>query len=306
MKNNILIDTDMGYDDIMAILMLCLCPTVKIKGITTVNGVSGVPAGTMNLRSIFNFLKIRIPVVPGRNNALVEKTNRFPAIDILRAENLKLLPNICIPKFKRQPCQNLKAEDYIYKETIRGNISIIALGPLTNIAMTILKYKDEFCKNIREIIVMGGGINKGNVPSQFPIEYNIFLDPEAANIVFKSKIKIRMVGIDAISNAPAFSSFIKSVKRIKTSNLKARIIKDILINNQSDFDYFYDPLTAYVFLNPSIITNRLNSSIRIILSGQKRGQTMIRNNLNKNVEIVMNVDERKFYRYILKLLKNKC
>lgn len=294
----------MGNDDIMAILMLLSSPCVIIKGITIVNGVSSVPKGTLNLKNIFNVLKIKIPIVPGHENALVEKINKFPTRDRVRAEKLRLLPSFPTPTVdKYRSFNRLKAEDFIYNKTRNGNISVIALGPLTNIAKAILKYGDSFCKKIDELFIMGGGLKKGNVSSKFPIEYNIFLDPEAANIVFKSKIPTKMIGADSTSKTPVSDDFVKKVRQMKTINFKSQLIKEIILNNNSDFNYFYDQLTACIFLNSSIITENIKCSIKVELNGKNRGQTTIKNSLDKNVEVVMDVNSKKFYKYILNLFK---
>lgn len=301
-KKTIFIDTDMGNDDIMAISMLLLSPIVNIKGISLVNGVSSVNKGFNNLSEILDYYNIDIPIAKGSRKAIVETRAKFPLRDRLRAENLSLLSSLPLNSKEKLLSQTLSVEDFIFEKTSDKETSLITLGPLTNIAKTIIKYKVRFTRNLKEIIIMGGGINKGNIPPLNISEYNIFLDPEAAGIVFNSGTKITMIGIDAAKKIPATKIFTRRVEKINPKNKMGKIIREIIINNDRDFDYFYDPLAISVFLNKEVIIKRIRCGIEVLLKNSNRGKTIVNKSMTKNVNVIQEINSNKFYKSISELI----
>lgn len=318
MKKIIFIDTDMGNDDLIAICMLSLSKKFSIKAISTVFGVSRAKQGAINLKRILIYTKQKIPVFNGKSQA--SKTGwkaKFPPKDCLRANQLTLLINLSIPKYP----ENIvnfgsidKFYDLIQKQSQK--IVLVCLGPLTNIAYLANKYQEKFTNKIDKIYLMGGAIKvPGIVPPLYKSEYNIFLDPEAAKTVFKLNIPIIMVPIDATKFVPAMPKLIKNKKTRKLLknfyselNLKqpknkiSQIIKELILNNQYDFNSFYDPLVAATMEKPKIIKQCQSGSIDIILKGKNRGQTTLTNKLNKNILIVTKINPLKFYQLTLSLL----
>lgn len=291
MKNKIFIDTDMGLDDVIAIAMLLSCSEYEITGFSTVNGVSKAHIGANNLMSLLKNLKLKIEVMSGSENALLEKNTSFPIIDRLRAENFFINKNT-----SKSYINNPKIEDYIYTKFEQKQI-LITFGPLTNIALTILKYGDKFSQQVKRIYLMGGGINFGNVPNTSS-EYNIWLDPEAAKIVFESGIPITMVGIDSTLKAPASQNFKSKIIKASPKNKLAKLIQQIVAYNQNDFNYFYDPLLSAIIINKKIIKIKKDCSITVSL-GNERGRTKILSSGSRNVEIVMDVNSDLFYENLL-------
>lgn len=302
-KEKILIDTDMGNDDVMAISILLLSPLVQIGGISVVNGVANSKEGLNNLSRILSYCDENIPIIQGAKRALVEKNAQFPKRDRQRAEQLALLSSLQIPRKRYRSINSSEAiEEFIFRKACEERLTILALGPLTNIAKVIKKYGDSFKRKIRKIVMMGGSITKGNVPPLRLAEYNIWIDPEAAQTVFTSGIPVTMVGIDATDFVPATIAFKEKVRKIKPKDAQAKIIKEIIVNNDSDFDAFYDPLAALVLLDPSIVTKKLDCAIDIVLSGTGRGQTFAINTRPKNVAVILKLESNKFYKVILDLL----
>ncbi|HET9946998.1 MAG TPA: nucleoside hydrolase [Patescibacteria group bacterium] len=294
-KQNIFIDTDMGNDDIMAISQLLFYSSINIVGISVVNGVATKTSGYENLQTLCNYLKVTIPSKLGYQKAISEKDASFPSRDITRANNLTLLKSLKLKKLKNQKKINKSVEKFIYENVIQNTATILTLGPLTNLAKTIEIYGEKFTKNVKQIVMMGGGINRGNVSPNFLTEYNIYLDPEAAQVVFSSGIPIIMVGIDATSYAKITNKFIDQIKTFNPKDKRAKIIQEIIINNDNDFNAFYDPLTAYLLKDDSIITKRLECSILVSVKGKNRGQTIPIVSKNPNVTVVMKVNPSKFY-----------
>lgn len=300
MKKNIFIDTDMGNDDIMAIAYL-LARNVSLVGISTVNGVATERNGINNLSAIQKYLKTQVPTCAGSSIALIEKKAAFPLYDSQRANDLTLLKALPIKK-SRTKQRDLDVEEFIFNKTANRKTIILALGPLTNIAKTIQKYRNVFTGNVKEIFVMGGGLKRGNVLAQFIAEYNIFLDPEAAQIVFTSGIPITMIGIDATDYVPATKEFTEKVRQIKPQSREAKIIKEVIINNTNDFSFFYDPLSVFLLMNPQAIQERKQTGITVKLEGKNRGQTVL-DMMRSNVNVVFSVDAQNFYSDLLKILE---
>lgn len=294
---HILIDSDVGMDDIAAIMLLIGCG-VKIDGISTVSGVARAKIGAENLSAIFDYLNLNIPISIGSETALKQSPVCFSENDRKRSEKLNFLRSL-IKRGKQVQSGNV--EDFIF-ENLGEKGTLIALGPLTNIAKTIEKYGEKFTKKIDALFLMGGGIYKGNVPPEKIAEYNILLDPKAAGIVFESGIKITMAGVDAASYVPANNDFKNKVKKVRCKSKFSEITKRIIEFNDGDFSYFYDPLLSAVYLEPSLITKRINFAIKVKTRGKNRGQTIIDTNERENVEAILEVDSDKFYSFILQTI----
>lgn len=292
MKQQIFIDTDVGLDDIIAITMLYKSGKFKITGFSTVFGLTRPNIGKDNLESLLDKLNISIPIIAGYSTSIRREGKAFPDIDIERSENYFGVKKV-------QKVQNNCIEDEIFKMFDTPQ-DLITLGPLTNIAKTIQKYGSDFTVNVRKIVMMGGGLNSGNVPGKLA-EYNIWLDPEAANIVFASKIPIVMIGTDATLFVPATKEFKSKVLQIQPNNSASKIIKKVIIFNDSDFSYFYDPLLSAILLDDSIILNKRLASIRVDLARQ-RGRTTTTKDSLKNVAVPMSIDAEKFYDLLFKII----
>jgi len=293
----IFIDTDMGLDDIIAIAML-ISSGLEITGISTVNGVSAPQVGAKNIKKILDYLGIDIPICVGEYQKVSESMISFPSIDRKRAENLDFLDYLDIKI--NTVSDNRNIEDFIY-ESLAIDTTLVCLGPLTNIAKTLVKYGSLFEKKVKRIYIMGGGIKYGNVPGKL-VEYNIALDPEAAKIIFKSKIPACIVGIDATRNVPAGKDLKKMIERVKTKNKLSKIIKDVIIKNKSDFIYFYDPLLSSIVIDSSIIKKAQEYILDLILKGKERGRTRSQKTQNGNIQAITEVNPNSFYKLLFRII----
>lgn len=287
---NIIIDTDMGVDDIIAINLLLNNPKINVKAISTVKGVADLNTGTQNLARLLTWLgKITIPIYKGFKPP--KQKVDFPKIDRQRANNLALLKTLSLPKFPSKKICIRKLNNYLSCPT-----SLLCLGPLTNIAK-IIKNSTNFNKNIKEIIIMGGAVFKpGNIPPNYLCEYNIALDPTAAKIVFASGLPITLVSTDTTKQAPAKNKeFIRLVLSTSPQTKTGEIIKTIIINNRRDFIDFYDPLAAAILVNPKLVTASKKINLTIISDGQTIGQF----NENGNINLVTKINKQAFYKLLI-------
>lgn len=191
----IIIDTDPGIDDAVAILLaLAAKDELDVVALTTVNGNVGVEQVTENAFKILD--------IAGRNDIPVYKGNGKP----LMRENDHCeefhgddgLGNLGMETTGRTP-EEESAVDFLIRKVReeKGEITLLPIGPLTNIAEAVQK-DPEFVKNVKEVVIMGGAEHGGNMSPH--AEFNFWTDPEAAKIVMAAGFeKVTMIGLDATS-----------------------------------------------------------------------------------------------------------
>lgn len=189
------IDTDTGVDDAAALLVACRLPEIEIVGVSAVNGNTNLANTYRNSRDVLALAgRADIPVYKGAAEPLVVLAE---SADDFHGRNG--LGDVTLPP-SPAPHQTTEAGEALRQalQKYGRELRLVAVGPLTNIARLLLKHPDV-AENIGELLIMGGAVNGGNVtPSA---EFNIYADPEAAEIVFKSGIQIKMFGLDATTEA---------------------------------------------------------------------------------------------------------
>jgi purine nucleosidase len=186
----VIIDTDPGADDAMAILLALNSPELEVKALTVVAGNVTAKQGLENALKLVSLAsRCEIPVAPGVQHPLFQK--------LITAEywhGANGLGNIELPPAKCQADSRF-APDLIIELVHKypHEITLLPVGPETNIALAILK-DPSIVPLVKEVIVMGGSISGGNVNAS--AEANIYNDPEAAQIVFNAGWPLTMVGLD--------------------------------------------------------------------------------------------------------------
>lgn len=224
MKRKIIIDCDPGHDDAIAILLAAANPNIELIGITTVAGNAEVEKTTINALKICEIARIEhIPVAKGVGQPLVRIRETAPDIHGDSGMDGPILP---------LPTKTIISEhgvDFIIRELLEseGDITLVPVGPLTNIALAMRK-EPLILTKIQEIVIMGGGRFGNKTPAA---EFNIYVDAEAAKVVFESGVPITMMGLDLTHQAMA------------TNEIKARI--SAVNNRVADFvvellDFFSD------------------------------------------------------------------
>ena len=244
---DIIIDTDPGYDDFLALMLAIKSGMFKIHAITTVAGNTTIENTTRNTRYILSLLKREdIPVYSGAEKPLARdllqsSVHGEGGLGNLRPRNEANLTHDAVEKIlsiiEKNPNQ----------------LKLITLGPLTNIAKAI-RQKSEIMSQVQEIVIMGGAIKvPGN--ANRVAEFNIFVDPEAADIVFRFPVKKTLIPLDACMNV---KMRVSDFERIKDPVLREPIVSMMtvcikLISEKDGIDaaQMYDPLTVYSLMNPS-------------------------------------------------------
>lgn len=189
-KRPIIIDTDPGIDDALAIAIALFSDELDVKLITTVAGNVGLDKVTYNaLRLLKYFEREDIPVAMGADSPLIR-----PYEDASNVHGKSGMEGF---DFEEPTISAIKenAVDAMRKVIMESAepVTLVPIAPLTNIAL-LLKTYPEVKKNIREIVMMGGSASRGN--KGVMSEFNVALDPEAAHMVFHSGVKLTTVGLD--------------------------------------------------------------------------------------------------------------
>ncbi len=188
-KKKIILDCDPGHDDAIAIMVAGLHEKLNLLGITVVAGNQTYENVTNNALKICNYLDINVPVYGGMKEPLIRK--QIVASDFHGKTGLD---GIKLPETEKKLSEghgvNFIVDTLMESE---GGITLVPVGPLTNIAMA-LKLVPEIKKKIEKIVLMGGSYTGGNATPY--AEFNIYADPEAAHIVFSSGVPVYMMGLD--------------------------------------------------------------------------------------------------------------
>ena len=277
MKNKYFIDTDTASDDAVALLMALEWDNVEVLGISIVSGNMSVEQGSINARYTVELCKKDVPVYVGADAPLVKKREHadwFHGPDGMGNMNY--------------PEPKLKETDDDFIEVLNNHINqypeeitLVTLGPLTNIANFINKYPESFLK-LKNIVIMGGASNTvGNVTPA--AEYNIWCDPEAADIVFKSKHHdIAMVGWELCrGEANLTEEEMELAYGFKTEKADFTIDcnKHALDSSQNWLGDpglgLPDPVAMAVALNPDVTTKASRHNVQVVIDGPARGMTIV-------------------------------
>lgn len=207
-KRPIIIDTDPGIDDAVALAIALHEKTLDVRLITTVHGNVSLDKVTRNALKLLHFFNKEIPVAAGSERPLLR--------EVIDASTIHGESGMDGYQFE-EPDDRLLTKEHavnaMYKEIMGSDdkITLVPIGPLTNIALLIRLYP-EVINHIKEIVLMGGSASRGNAS---PVaEFNILADPEAAKIVFHSTIPITMLGLDIGDKAKIYNQDSMTIKEL--------------------------------------------------------------------------------------------
>lgn len=303
-KQKIIIDTDPGHDDALAIMLIVKSGLFDVLALTTVAGNSTIQNVTRNATYILDLLGRRdIPVFAGREKPLKR--------DLVQADVHGSSGLDGVDRSKVKLTVGHDAPEHIISliNEYAEKVTLLTLGPLSNIARAFQK-DTTLSSKINKIVIMGGAIdvpgNKNRVA-----EFNMFVDPEAADIVFKAKVPKVLIPIDVCNNLPLFLS---DFKKLKGSSLHQPImdmmrqfIAGIKKYEGTKGALVYDAVAAYYLLNPKAFVTK-PMDIAIETKGEyTRGMTVAEKRISEkkmyNVEVVIKVNREKFVRDLINILR---
>lgn len=247
MNKQVIIDTDPGLDDALAILFALGCGQFDVLGLTTVAGNIGLGRTTGNAGGLLAVMgRGDIPVIRGADIPLTRELQDLVAI-VHGADGLK---GVSLPKPLSAPLDD--APGWIARTLAAaepGSIDILALGPLTNIAHMLTEYPDVVDR-IGEIIVMGGTINEpGNSgPSS---EFNFASDPEAVSVVLGSRAKVTIVPLDVTRKVRASLDYVNALPDTTHGRLAKELLTAYLQDGRQSRP-LHDPCVMLMAIDPSI------------------------------------------------------
>ena len=253
--HRIIIDTDPGVDDAIAILLALRSPELKVEAVTPVAG--NVPLD-FTLPNAMKLLELAgrsdIPVAAGARSPLVRTL-----VTAKYVHGNNGLGGVELPAPKMRPVNETAPE--LIRRIVRaspGEISIVAVGPLTNVALA-LRADPGLAQMIRSIVVMGGSLSGGNITPA--AEFNFYVDPEAARIVFDSGVPLTMVGLDVTNKALVRQEHLKILDSVKTPvcDFAAKILRATMARWSKDGGQtvaLHDPLTVASMIDPEILKLR--------------------------------------------------
>jgi len=250
-KRNIIIDTDPGGDDALALAMVLQNPEINILGITTTYGNVPLKKTTVNALRILNYFnRLDIPVIQGADKPF--KGTAMTAEDFHGQDGMG---DTTLPSPNDKPLK-INAIDFLYKSIManKNNITIIALGPLTNLATLFIKFPDVM-QYINSLVIMGGTLDIPAVTRYG--EFNFFNDPLAQSIVLKSSVKKFLASLDVTNKV--FLNEKEIVKYKNTRTRGGRFLYDtsrFWKKNLSENEPFilWDPVGIGQFLAPELFT----------------------------------------------------
>jgi purine nucleosidase len=291
MKRKILIDTDPGHDDAMALMLAVASPELDVLAVTTVCGNSTIENVTRNARYVLAALgRSDIPVYSGAARPLRRKLIQAvvhgesglagidPTIDVsLSSDAVERM----LALIKANP----------------GTITLVAIGPLTNVAQAIKKDPQTIAL-LAELIIMGGAIaapgNKNRVA-----EFNMFVDPEAAAIVMDFPVKKTLVPLDACNHVQMYMDDVALLHESPAKTMLAAMFGPYIAGLQADEGtsgaLMYDVLTIFYLLDPAAcLTADYNIQVETT-SELTRGMTVadrrkVPDGALPNATVVMDVD----------------
>jgi purine nucleosidase len=294
-----LIDTDTASDDAVALVMALRYPDVQVEAITVVAGNVPLEQGLQNALYTVGLCHVEVPVYRGLAAPILRPLET--AQDIQGQDGMG---DIGLPLSGGIPASS-HAVDAI-RETINsypGEITLVALGPLSNIALALL-LDPTLALKVKECIIMGGTAKGvGNIN---PVaEFNIWVDPEAAKIVFASQMPITMVDwFTSTEYASISPSEAKTLRSIGTP--LAKFCVDIQSSHMSDTGFVIaDPIAMAIALDRGVATEikRLFVDIETV-SAISRGQTVVDHlGLTKqqpNADVVLSASHERFFEILLK------
>jgi inosine-uridine nucleoside N-ribohydrolase len=274
----VIYDTDPGVDDAMALLFLEYSPDVDLVGITTVLGNHTIETTTRNALFLKDYFDIAAPVAQGAGRPLVLEPTLPPTY--VHGENG--LGDIPLPLVITSKVHELPAHEFIIR-TVRdnpGEISIVAVGRMTNLALA-LREDPEIASLVKEVIIMGGAFGyRGHSGNVTPVaEANIVGDPHAADEMFAAAWPIVVVGLDVTQEAVMSTAYLERLR--DAAGRTGQFIWDI----SRFYETFYlnatglpgipvhDSSAVAYLLDPSLFTTR-GGPLRVVTEGIAIGQTI--------------------------------
>lgn len=310
----VIVDTDPGNDDALALLMAIFNPRLAVDAVTVCPGNMGIEGYDQQVRNALYVVDLagksgKVPVYRGMAHPILSRP--YPVATFIHGKYGLGEVEVTQTRQKVEPEHAVDAMRRIVNGS-PGEVTILALGGLTNVAMAMLR-DDEFTRNLRGIIFVGGKYaSPGMAPS-----YNVLVDPEAADVVVRSGVKLTMVG-----DASRRDSVLVEADYDKASTINTKLARFFIASNalRRTYEMKYrgaagsinaDPLAVAMAADPAIGQKYMSVAMKVELEGQyTRGLIVYGEDIYSghpvppgNVDLCIAADSAKFKEMVFETLR---
>ncbi len=299
-KTPIILDTDSGIDDAVAIAAALFSPEIDLQLITTVAGNVSVEKTTRNALQLLHFWQADVPVAQGAAMPLTR-----PLRDAASIHGESGMDGYDFPAHDRQTL-NVPAFQAMYERLMASPepLTLVTIGPLTNIALLLTHYPACTAK-INRLVMMGGSAGRGNFTPN--AEFNIAIDPEAAARVFESGIEIVMCGLDVTHQAVLTPDYLAALPALnRTGQLLHALFSHYRAGSMTTGLRMHDLCAIAWLLRPELFTLK-----RCFVAVETRGDYTagttvvdIEGRLNRpaNAQVALDIDVAAFREWVAQTL----
>ncbi|UQZ82878.1 Non-specific ribonucleoside hydrolase RihC [Paenibacillus konkukensis] len=303
-KRPIIIDTDPGIDDAVALAIALYSDQLDVRLITTVAGNVSLDKVTFNALRLMKFFNKDVPVAAGARRPLIKEPidasdihgpTGMDGYDFEQPDEGQLLQEHAVNAMRRVIMDS------------EAPVTIVPIGPLTNIALLLHMYP-EVKERIAEIVLMGGSTGRGNAGVM--AEFNIYADPEAAKIVFQSGLPLVMVGLDVGLKALVYPEDSEKLKVMnKTGHMMYQLFQKYRGGSMKTGLKMYDSCAVAYLLRPDMF-EVAETFVDVELNGSlTSGCTVVdlKNYLKQpaNAKVCVDIDPHLFKQWFMESLQ-KC
>lgn len=295
----VIIDCDPGVDDAIALLLAFASPELDILGITTVAGNVPLQLTQSNARKLCELAQQSLPVYAGCPRPLLRPLETAEYVHGASGLQGAILPD------PQLPLQPQHAVDFLVDRLMQATepIAIATLGPLTNLAVAIVK-EPRIVEAIDRLVLMGGAAGMGNVTAS--AEFNIYVDPHAAHVVFTSGIPLTMIGLDVTHQVLTTPDRLAAIRAIDTPVGKAAAG---MLAFYGEFDRqlgisdspLHDPCVIAYLVQPDLFSGRALPVEIELISSLAIGRTIVGPadpSIKNPVNVLQTVDAERFYQFL--------
>lgn len=299
-KTPIILDTDPGIDDAVAIAAALFSPEIDLQLLTTVAGNVSVEKTTRNALQLLHFWQADVPVAQGAAMPLTR-----PLRDAASIHGESGMDGYDFPAHDRQTL-NVPAFQAMYERLMASPepLTLVTIGPLTNIALLLTHYPACTAK-INRLVMMGGSAGRGNFTPN--AEFNIAIDPEAAARVFESGIEIVMCGLDVTHQAVLTPDYLAALPALnRTGQLLHALFSHYRAGSMTTGLRMHDLCAIAWLLRPELFTLK-----RCFVAVETRGDYTagttvvdIEGRLNRpaNAQVALDIDVAAFREWVAQTL----
>ncbi len=308
----IILDTDPGVDDALAFLLAFSSPEIKVEAVTTVDGNVDVEKGTQNARQLLEFLgRTDVPVARGANHPMLRSMQHAESYHGRTGLMDAILPETKMKIDKRGAAQLIIDE----VGNLGKDLTIVAIGPLTNIATAVLA-DPTIPEKVNGLVIMGGAFGLtpyGTGNANAVAEFNIWHDPDAAKLIFDSGIPTTCIGLDTTTHPDYRMSKAMYGEIVAMETKRSKLIKGLCGTLVERFNGFslHDPMAMAYIADPTMFkTERYRVEVETV-GTHTLGMTVVdrrrfhrQENQEAKHEIIIEVNAPRFHRMIMDRVAN--